>query len=121
MFRTPKDLLRGSAAAAAVVVAVLGLDAGSASASTGWPPLQPGAHLYAGAGGSGAVTEVDLADLGTCHTLSTPARSVQVVNGSASVLLYAGADCTGAGPWATGSLAQSNLPWPVLSYRVVRA
>ncbi|MFJ9690858.1 hypothetical protein [Kitasatospora sp. NPDC101183] len=118
---TPNAVFRGSAAAVAVAAAVLGIGAGSAQAAAGWPPLQPGAHLYAGTGGSGAVTTVDLDDLGTCHTLSAPARSVQVVSGSASVLLYAGEGCTGANPWATGSLAQSNLPWPVLSYRVVPA
>ncbi|MFJ7909152.1 hypothetical protein [Kitasatospora sp. NPDC096204] len=117
---TPKAVLLGSAAAATVAAAVLGIGAGSAHAA-GWPPLQPGAHLYSGTGGSGAVTTVDLDDLGTCHTLSAPARSVQVVSGSASVVLYAGAGCTGAHPWATGSLVQSNLPWPVLSYRVVPA
>ncbi|MER7844269.1 hypothetical protein ABTZ03_10035 [Kitasatospora sp. NPDC096077] len=132
---TPKAILRGSAAettgaettgvaktvvTATLVAAVLGLGAGSAQAA-GWPPLQPGAHLYSGTGGSGAATAVDLADLGTCHTLAAPARSVQVVSGSASVVLYPGAGCTGAVPWATGSLAQSDLPWPVLSYRVVPA
>ncbi|MGW2373930.1 hypothetical protein [Kitasatospora sp. NPDC001683] len=117
---TPKAMLRGSAATATVVAVVMGLGAGSAHAA-GWPPLQPGAHLYSGTGGSGAVTAVDLDDFGTCHTLSAPARSVQVASGSASVVLYSGAGCTGANPWATGSLAQSDLPWPVLSYRVVPA
>ncbi|MFE5585475.1 hypothetical protein [Kitasatospora sp. NPDC056531] len=117
---TPKAMLRGSAATATVVAAVIGLGAGAAYAA-GWPPLQPGAYLYSGTGGSGAVTVVGLDDFGTCHTLPTPARSVQVASDSASVVLYSGASCTGAHPWATGSLAQSNLPWPVLSYRVVPA
>ncbi|MET8543273.1 hypothetical protein ABZW03_21875 [Kitasatospora sp. NPDC004799] len=67
------------------------------------------------------MTAVDLDDFGTCHTLSTSARSVQVVSGSAALVLYSGAGCTGAYPWGTGSLAQFDLPWPVLSYRVVPA
>ncbi|MFF0388144.1 hypothetical protein ACFYS8_05540 [Kitasatospora sp. NPDC004615] len=113
---TPK----ASAVAAALVAAVIGLDAGSAQAA-GWPPLQPGAHLYSGSGGSGAVTVVDLDDFGTCHTLSVAARSVQVASGAASVVVYSGAGCTGDHPWATGSLAQFDLPWPALSYRVVPA
>ncbi|MFF3002178.1 hypothetical protein ACFVTF_05125 [Kitasatospora sp. NPDC057940] len=117
---TSKAMLRGSAAAATVVTALIGVGAGSAHAA-GWPPLQPGAHLYTGTGGSGAVTTVDLGDFGTCHTLSAPASSVQVASGSASVVLYSGADCAGAHPWATGSLAQSNLPWAMQSYRVVPA
>ncbi|MFD8478054.1 hypothetical protein [Kitasatospora sp. NPDC059673] len=117
---TPKAMLRGSAVAATLLAAVIGLGAGSAQAG-GWPPLQPGAHLYLGTGGSGAVTVVDLDDFGTCHTLATPARSVQVASGSASVVLYSGAGCTDANPWATGSLAQSDLPRPALSYRVVPA
>jgi hypothetical protein len=117
---TPKAVRRSSAAAATMVAAAIGLGAGTAQA-TGWPPLQPGAHLYSGTGGSGAVTVVDLDDFGTCRTLSTPARSVQVASGATSVVLYSGAGCTGAYPWATGSLAQSDLPWPVLSYRVVPA
>ncbi|MFF4924898.1 hypothetical protein ACFY4B_30285 [Kitasatospora sp. NPDC001261] len=117
---TPRAMLRGSAATAMVVAALTGLGAGTAHAA-GWPPLQPGARLYSGTGGSGAVTAVDLDDFGTCHTLAAPARSVQVASGSASVVLYSGAGCSGATPWATGSLAQFNLPWPVLSYRVVPA
>ncbi|MCG6498248.1 hypothetical protein [Kitasatospora sp. A2-31] len=115
-----KTVLRGSAAAAAAVAALLGLGAGSANAA-GWPPLQPGARLYAGTGGSGTATTVDLDDLGTCHTLAAPARSVQVAGGTASVVLYSGPGCTGAVPWATGSLAQSDTPWAMRSYQVVRA
>ncbi|MER7705156.1 hypothetical protein ABTX81_19960 [Kitasatospora sp. NPDC097605] len=106
-----------TAAAAAVLV---GLGAGAAHAA-GWPPLHEGGYLYAGAGGTGAVTVVDLGDLGTCHTLAGPVRSAQVVDGAASVVLYTGAGCTGAHPWATGSLAQSDLPAAALSYRVVPA
>ncbi|MEU9078027.1 hypothetical protein [Kitasatospora sp. NPDC048538] len=117
---TSKTMLRGAAAAATAVAALIGLGAGPAQAA-GWPPLQPGAHLYTGTGGSGTATTVDLGDLGTCHTLSAPARSVQIADGSASVTLYPGPGCTGAVPWATGSLAQSNLPWAMLSYRVVPA
>ncbi|KJS52596.1 hypothetical protein [Streptomyces rubellomurinus] len=117
---TPKAVLRSSAVTAAVAAAVLGLGAGGAQAA-GWPPLQPGAYLYTGTGGSGAVTTVDLNDFGTCHALSTPARSVQVANGSASVQLYPGAGCTGSYSWLSGSLAQSNLPFPAQSYRVVPA
>ncbi|MFF4819126.1 hypothetical protein ACFY2K_31630 [Kitasatospora sp. NPDC001309] len=117
---TSKRMLRGSAAAAVAVAALIGLGAGSAQAA-GWPPLQPGAHLYTGTDGSGAVTTVDLGDLGTCHTLAAPVRSVQVADGSASVVLYPGRGCAGAVPWGTGSLAQSNTPWTMLSYRVVPA
>ncbi|MFJ3793400.1 hypothetical protein [Kitasatospora sp. NPDC090091] len=112
--------LRGTAVAATMAAALLGLGAGASDAA-GWPPLQPGAHLYSGSGGTGTVTAVDLGDFGTCHTLSMPARSVQVVSGSASVVLYPGAGCTGGYAWATGSLAQSNLPWAAQSYRVVPA
>ncbi|WP_159014220.1 hypothetical protein [Streptomyces sp. NRRL WC-3725] len=38
---------------------------------------------------------------------------------SAAVLLYSGPDCTARYPWGTGSLAQQNLPWAMLSYRAV--
>ncbi|MFH9347627.1 hypothetical protein [Kitasatospora sp. NPDC017646] len=117
---TPKTVLRGSAAAAATIAAVIGCGAGPAQAA-GWPPLQPGAHLFTGIDGSGTTTTVDLGDLGTCHTLPAPVRLVQVANGSASVVLYSGAGCTGAVPWGTGSLAQSNTPWEMRSYRVVPA
>ncbi|MFF4354842.1 hypothetical protein [Streptomyces sp. NPDC001530] len=65
--------------------------------------------------GTGTATEADLGDLGTCHTLSASALSVQVVTGSASLELYPGADCTGAVPWRSGSLAQTDLPWAALS------
>ncbi|MFF2955088.1 hypothetical protein ACFVVU_27525 [Kitasatospora sp. NPDC057965] len=116
----PRATLRTTAAAAAMTAALVGLGAGSANAA-GWPPLQEGGYLYTGANGTGAVTTVDLGDLGTCHTLATPVRSVQVVNGAASVVLYTGAGCTGAYPLATGSLARSNLLNPALSYRVVPA
>ncbi|MFF1784877.1 hypothetical protein ACFVX9_00225 [Kitasatospora sp. NPDC058243] len=67
------------------------------------------------------MTTVGLGDFGTCHALSAPARSVQVVSGSVSVALYPDTDCAGAHPWATGSLAQANLPWAMRSYRVVPA
>ncbi|MET8545111.1 hypothetical protein ABZW03_31370 [Kitasatospora sp. NPDC004799] len=118
---TPQAKLRSAAVTAALAAALVALGTGAADAAAGWPPLEPGAHLYSATDGRGAVTTVDLADLGTCHTLSAPVRSVQVVNGSASVVLYPGADCTGSHPWATGSLAQSNLPLAALSYRVVPA
>ncbi|MFE6867564.1 hypothetical protein ACFVFS_13460 [Kitasatospora sp. NPDC057692] len=115
-----RTTLRTTAAAAAMTAAMVGLGAGSAHAA-GWPPLHQGGYLYTGANGSGAVTSVNLGDLGTCHTLAAPVRSVQVANGAASVVLYTGAGCTGAHPWATGSLAQSDLPSAALSYRVVPA
>ncbi|MFJ9443224.1 hypothetical protein ACIRRH_15340 [Kitasatospora sp. NPDC101235] len=117
---TPQVKLRSAAVTTAMAAALIALGTGAAGA-TGWPPLEPGARLYSATGGQGAVTTVDLTDLGTCHTLSTPARSVQVANGAASVVLYPGADCTGGHAWATGSLAQSNLPLAALSYRVVPA
>ncbi|WP_234338295.1 hypothetical protein [Streptomyces sp. NRRL F-5727] len=104
-------------AAAALAVALTAFGAGTASA-TGWPPLTEGAYLYSGTGGTGIVTNVDLHDFGTCHDLAQPARSLQIVNGSASVVLYSGAGCTGQA-WASGSLAQSDLPFAELSYRVV--
>ncbi|MFI6645496.1 hypothetical protein [Streptomyces sp. NPDC050504] len=122
---TPTKKLRSTAtttaaAAVAMTAALVGLGAGTANA-TDWPPLQEGAHLYSGAHGTGTVSTVDLDDFGTCHTLSAPVRSVQIASGSASVVLYPGADCTGPYPWATGSLAESDLPRPALSYRVVPA
>ncbi|MFE4516899.1 hypothetical protein ACFRMQ_22200 [Kitasatospora sp. NPDC056783] len=117
---TPKANIRRAATTAALAAALIGLGAGAADAA-GWPPLQPGARLYSAANGQGAATTVNLGDLGTCHTLSTAARSVQVANGSASVVLYPGAGCTGTSAWATGSLAQSNIPFAALSYRVVPA
>ncbi len=103
-------------AAAAMAAALTAFGAGTASAA-GWPALSEGAYLYSGANGTGTVTEVDLDDLGTCHDLAQPARSLQIVSGSASVVLYSGAGCAGQA-WASGSLAQSNLPFPELSYRV---
>ncbi|MFB6891368.1 hypothetical protein ACFCX4_18920 [Kitasatospora sp. NPDC056327] len=120
----PRTALRAAAAAATLTAAVattlLGLGTGAAQAA-GWPPLHEGAYLYTGTGGTGAVTTVDLRDLGTCHALPRAVRSVQVADGSASVVLYTGAGCTGGHPWATGSLAQSDLPAAALSYRVVPA
>ncbi len=117
---TLRTTLRGTLAAAAAAGTLATVGTGAAHAA-GWPPLHDGGYLYSGTTGTGAVTAVDLSDLGTCHTLATPARSVQVVSGSASVLLHPGADCTGAHPWATGSLAQSDLPTAARSYRVVPA
>ncbi|WP_030684623.1 hypothetical protein [Streptomyces sp. NRRL B-1347] len=117
---TSRTKLRTTAAAACVTVALIGLGAGAANAAD-WPPLKEGAYLYSGAHGTGTVSPVDLDDLGTCHSLSTPSRSVQVVSGSASVVLYPGTGCTGTSAWATGSLAQSDLPWAARSYRVVPA
>ncbi|MEV4340610.1 hypothetical protein [Streptomyces sp. NPDC049590] len=114
----PRKKIRG-AAAAAMAAALIGLGAGAAGAA-GWPPLQEGGHLYAGSNGTGPVTTVDLDDLGTCHTLSGASLSVQVVSGSSSLVVYSGTGCTGAA-WASGSLAQSDLPWAALSYRVVPA
>ncbi|MFB7601197.1 hypothetical protein [Streptomyces sp. NPDC056160] len=116
----PKTKTAGAAAALTAAAALLALGAGTAGA-TGWPPLQDGAYLYSGPTGSGTVTKVDLNDARTCHSLSKPAVSVQVVSGSWSLELYSGADCTGPTPYGTGSLAQSNLPWGMLSYRVVPA
>lgn len=118
MFST-NTKFRRTAAVAIMATALAGLGAGAANAA-GWPALQEGAYLYSGATGTGSVTRADLGDLGTCHTLSVAARSVQVANGSASLEVYAGADCTG-GAWLSGSLAQSNLPFAALSYRVVPA
>ncbi|MCF3118343.1 hypothetical protein IPZ68_01260 [Streptomyces arenae] len=108
------------ATVATMAAALIGLGAGTANAA-GWPPLQEGAYLYSGTQGSGTVSTVDLGDFGTCHTLSTPARSLQIANGSASVVVYPAAGCTGATSWASGSLAQSDLPYAALSYRAVPA
>ncbi|MFB8166820.1 hypothetical protein ACFC60_02575 [Kitasatospora purpeofusca] len=112
--------LRGTLTAAVAAAALATVGTGAAHAA-GWPPLQDGGYLYSGTTGTGTVTVVDLSDLGTCHTLAAPARSVQVASGSASVLVYPGAGCTGGHPWATGSLAQSDLPAAARSYRVVPA
>ncbi|CAM5522269.1 hypothetical protein GCM10010345_79670 [Streptomyces canarius] len=112
--------LRSTAAAAAMAAALIGLGAGAANAA-GWPPLQEGAYLYSGTTGTGTVTVVDLGDFGTCHTLSQAVQSIQIVNGSASVKLYPSADCGGATAWSSGSLTQTDLPSPMLSYRVVSA
>ncbi|MFD8994180.1 hypothetical protein [Streptomyces abikoensis] len=116
----PRAKLRAAAAAVTTAVALIGLGAGTANAAD-WPPLREGAYLYSGTHGTGTVSKVDLDDFGTCHTLPASARSVQVVSGSASVVLHPGAGCTGAYSWATGSLAQSDLPWAALSYHVVGA
>ncbi|MFH8625872.1 hypothetical protein ACH4A8_28965 [Streptomyces vietnamensis] len=115
---TPTTKLRRAAAAAVMSAAVVGLGAGAANAA-GWPPLQEGAYLYSGPNGSGAVTEVDLRDVGTCHNLAEPAASIQIASGSTSVVLYSGSGCTATWPWASGTLAQTNLPWAMQSYRVV--
>ncbi|PZT71699.1 MULTISPECIES: hypothetical protein [unclassified Streptomyces] len=114
--------LRTVAATATMTAALTGLavlGTGTANAA-GWPPLQPGAALYTGANGTGTALHPDLGDFGTCHTTAEPVRSIQIVNGSASVLLYSGADCTG-NTWSSGTLTQSNLPQAKLSYRVVSA
>ncbi|GGZ21154.1 hypothetical protein CP967_01900 [Streptomyces nitrosporeus] len=117
---TARTGLRIATGVTTMTVAFVGLGAGAASAA-GWPPLQEGAYLYAGPTGEGAVTEADLGDLGTCHTLAVPARSVQIAAGSVSLELYSGTDCAAATPWRTGSLARTDLPWAMLSYRVVPA
>ncbi|MFD8598194.1 hypothetical protein ACFV1L_24640 [Kitasatospora sp. NPDC059646] len=116
----PLPRFRAATLTAATALSLIGLATGPVHAA-GWPPLQPGARLYTGTGGTGTASTVDLGDVSTCHTLAAAARSVQVASGSASVVLYTGAGCTGAYPWATGSLAQSDTPSPVLSYRVVPA
>ncbi|GGM22385.1 hypothetical protein GCM10010129_78340 [Streptomyces fumigatiscleroticus] len=116
---TPQAKLRTAATAATMAAALIGLGAGAANAAD-WPPLQEGAYLYSGTNGTGTVTEVDLGDVGTCHTLAQSVRSVQIVDGSASVVLYTGTGCTGS-TWASGTLAQSNLSVARLSYRVVPA
>ncbi|MFD9789904.1 hypothetical protein ACFWXK_03030 [Streptomyces sp. NPDC059070] len=116
---TSRAKLRGAVVVSAMAVALIG--AGTAANAADWPPLKEGAYLYSGTHGTGPVSAVDLGDFGTCHTLATAARSIQVVSGSASVVLYPGAGCTGANPWASGSLAQSDLPRAALSYRVVSA
>ncbi|MFF8381530.1 hypothetical protein ACF07V_36075 [Streptomyces sp. NPDC015661] len=64
------------------------------------------------------MTNPGLDDVGTCHDLTQPARSLQIIKGSAAVVLYSGADCTGQ-VGAGGSLAQSNLPFADLRCRVV--
>ncbi|GAA2196025.1 MULTISPECIES: hypothetical protein [Streptomyces] len=115
----PRTTIRSAAAAAATAATLIGLGAGTAGAAD-WPPLQEGGYLYAGSNGTGTVTAVDLDDLGTCHTPSKASLSIQIVSGSRSVVVYSGAGCAGAS-WASGSLAQSNLPWAALSYRVVPA
>ncbi len=117
---TLRTTLRSTAAAAALVAGLATVGSGAAHA-VGWPPLHEGGYLYVGAHGTGAVTTVDLTDFGTCHTLAAPVRSVQIASGSASVVLHTGTGCTGAHPWATGSLAQADLPTAALSYRVVPA
>jgi hypothetical protein len=101
-----------------MTAALIGLNTGAAHA-TDWPPLKEGAYLYSGPTGTGTETAVDLNDVGTCHTLSEPAASVTIVSGSAALLLYSGPDCTARWPYGTGSLAQWDLPWEMLSYRVV--
>ncbi|MEU3354409.1 hypothetical protein [Streptomyces sp. NPDC037389] len=116
----PRAKLRSAAAAATTAMALIGLGAGTANA-TDWPPLREGAYLYSGTHGTGTVSTVDLTDLGTCHALPVPPRSVQIISGSASVVLYPGAGCTGTHAFATGSLLQDDLPWAALSYRVVPA
>ncbi|MFF4763377.1 hypothetical protein [Streptomyces sp. NPDC001276] len=103
-----------------MAAALIGLGAGAADAA-GWPPLQEGAYLYSGTGGTGSVTVVDLGDFSTCHTLSTAAKSIQIATGSGSVELYSSTDCTGTTAWRSGTLAQTDLPRPMLSYRVVPA
>jgi len=120
MFASMTGLRAGVAGATLAGALVVGAGAGTAVAA-GWPALQEGAYLYPGTTGTGTATEADLTDLGTCHTLSKPALSVQVVSGSASLELYPGAGCTGAVAWRSGSLAQTDLPWAALSYRVVTA
>jgi ferric-dicitrate binding protein FerR (iron transport regulator) len=112
--------LRSAAAAAAIAAGLIGLGAGAANAA-GWPPLQEGAYLYSGTTGTGSVTKVDLGDLGTCHTLSQAALSIQIATGSGSVELYPSADCSGTTAWRSGTLTQTDLPRPMLSYRVVPA
>ncbi len=114
----PKTRVGSAAVAAAMTAALIGLNAGAAHAAD-WPPLREGAYLYSGLQGTGTETVVDLNDVGTCHTLSQPALSAQVVSGSSAILLYSGADCTARWPWGIGSLTQENLPWAMLSYRVV--
>ncbi|MFI8251989.1 hypothetical protein [Streptomyces filamentosus] len=111
---------RGAAVATVMAAALIGIGVGAGTAhAAGWPPLQRGGHLYGGTNGTGAVTEADLGDFGTCHTLADPVSSVQIVSGSASLVLYPQAGCGGSWAWASGSLAQSNLPGQALSYRVV--
>ncbi|MBU3870178.1 hypothetical protein KN815_40865 [Streptomyces sp. 4503] len=116
---TPSTKLRSTAAAVTMAAALVGLGARAANAAD-WPTLKEGAYLYSDITGAGTVTKVDLGEFGTCHTLSKSALSVQIVTGSASLELYSGADCTG-GTWASGTLAQANLPRAALSYRVVPA
>ncbi|MGW2595467.1 hypothetical protein ACWCXC_35055 [Streptomyces sp. NPDC001515] len=115
----PTTTFRALAATVTMTAALAALGAGTAGAAS-WPALQPGASLYTGTNGTGAALHPDLGDLGTCHTAPQPVRSVQIANSSASVLLYSGADCTGSA-WASGTLAQSNLPEAKVSYRVVAA
>ncbi|CAL9339564.1 hypothetical protein SUDANB178_00237 [Streptomyces sp. enrichment culture] len=115
----PRTKIRSAAVAASMAATLIGLGAGAAGAA-GWPPFQEGGYLYAGSNGTGTVTTVDLDDFGTCHTPSEPSLSIQVVSGSSSVVVYSGTSCTGYS-WGSGSLAQSNLPWAALSYRVVPA
>ncbi|MFB7510452.1 MULTISPECIES: hypothetical protein [Streptomyces] len=117
---TPEIRLRSAAVRVTMAAALIGLGAGAANAS-GWPPLQEGAYLYSGSTGTGTVSKADLDDVGTCHTLSQPALSVQIASGSAYLVLYSEADCTATYPWSTGTLARTSLPWAMLSYRVVKA
>ncbi len=118
MFTPTKRVL--AAATATVAAALIGLTPGTANAAD-WPIPQEGAALYSGPNGSGAVTVADLHDMGTCHTLTEPAVSVQVWSGFAALQLHASSDCSDNTPWRTSTLAQHNLPWKMMSYRAVPA
>ncbi|MEV0440480.1 hypothetical protein AB0I84_32160 [Streptomyces spectabilis] len=117
---SPRAQFPRAVAAAVAAAALIGLASGTANAAQ-WPPLREGAYLYSGTHGTGKEVRVDLDDVGTCHALSAPPRSLQIASGSASLVLYPGADCADASSWASGSLAQTDLPWAARSYRVVPA
>ncbi|MEU6601332.1 hypothetical protein [Streptomyces flaveolus] len=114
---SPKAKLRTAAVVATAAAALIGVGAGTASASD-WPPLKWGGYLYTGYHNSGTETVVDLTDFGTCHNLSKPVNSLLIVSETSSITTYSGTDCTGYA-FKSGGLAQSDFGLPQLSYRVV--
>ncbi|MQY11263.1 hypothetical protein SRB5_13780 [Streptomyces sp. RB5] len=111
------------AAAATMAAALIGLGAGTANAAPKpleWPPVQPGAYLYTGVMGSGTVTQVDLDDVGTCHTLDTPVLSSQIVSDPEMLNIWNGPDCTGSQMFnSAGKPTNMSFQYAMWSYRVV--
>ncbi|MFF0304389.1 hypothetical protein ACFYTV_27220 [Streptomyces sp. NPDC004562] len=113
---SPEAKFRTATVVATAAAALIGLGAGTASASD-WPPLKWGGYLYTGHHNSGTETVVDLTDFGTCHTLAQPVSSLAIVSETSSITTYSGADCTGYG-FRSGGLAQFDFGLPQASYRV---